>query len=158
MDRQVIEQKLESLRLCLKRVQQKTPQSVAELSGDADAQDVITLNLTRAVQLCVDIGAHLIAESDHPAPDTMGQTFDTLTRMGLIAPELALRMKKAVGFRNIAIHKLRSDRLADHPSHRHSAHRGFCCLRSRNRGFRGKTRRQAGQTGLINRCRKIRRT
>jgi len=104
MDRQVIEQKLESLRLCLKRVQQKTPQSVAELSGDADAQDVITLNLTRAVQLCVDIGAHLIAESDHPAPDTMGQTFDTLTRMGLIAPELALRMKKAVGFRNIAIH------------------------------------------------------
>jgi uncharacterized protein YutE (UPF0331/DUF86 family) len=104
MDRQVIEQKLESLRLCLKRVQQKTPQSVAELAGDADAQDVITLNLTRAVQLCVDIGAHLIAESDHPAPDTMGQTFDTLTRMRLIAPELALRMKKAVGFRNIAIH------------------------------------------------------
>jgi uncharacterized protein YutE (UPF0331/DUF86 family) len=104
MDRQVIEQKLESLRLCLKRVRQKTPQSVEELAGNADAQDVITLNRTRAVQLCVDIGAHLIADSDYPAPDTMGQTFDTLTRMGLMSAELAQRMKEAVGFRNIAIH------------------------------------------------------
>lgn len=51
MDRQVIEQKLESLRFCLKRVRQKTPESVAELAGDADAQDVITLNLTRAVHI-----------------------------------------------------------------------------------------------------------
>jgi uncharacterized protein YutE (UPF0331/DUF86 family) len=104
MDRQVIEQKLESLRRCLSRVKQKTPATVAELEHDLDAQDVLTFNLTRAVQLSVDIGTHLIASSDQPAPDTMGQTFDVLARMTLIAPELALRMKKAVGFRNIAIH------------------------------------------------------
>ena len=104
MDRQVIEQKLESLRRCLARIRQKTPATVAELERNPDAQDVLTLNLTRAVQLSVDIGAHLIASSDQPAPDTMGQTFDVLVSMSLIGPELALRMKKAVGFRNIAIH------------------------------------------------------
>jgi uncharacterized protein YutE (UPF0331/DUF86 family) len=104
MDRQVIEQKLESLRRCLTRVKQRTPASFAELEHDPDAQDVLTLNLTRAVQLSVDIGTHLIASSDQPAPDTMGQTFDILASMALIGPELALRMKKAVGFRNIAIH------------------------------------------------------
>ena len=104
MNRQVIEQKLESLRRCLMRVQQKTPATFAELEHDPDAQDVLTLNLTRAVQISVDIGTHLIANSDQPAPDTMGQTFDVLANMGLISPELALRMKKAVGFRNIAIH------------------------------------------------------
>jgi uncharacterized protein YutE (UPF0331/DUF86 family) len=104
MDRQVIEQKLESLRRCLARVRQKTPSSAAELERDPDAQDVLTLNLTRAVQLSVDIGTHLIASSDQPAPDTMGQAFDVLAGMALIGPELALRMKKAVGFRNIAIH------------------------------------------------------
>ena len=65
---------------------------------------VLTLNLTRAVQLCVDIGAHLIAAKDKPAPDTMGQTFDVLTDMGVLSAELAVRMKKAVGFRNIAVH------------------------------------------------------
>ena len=99
MDRQVIEQKIESLRRCLVRVKQKTPATAAELEQDPDAQDVITFNLTRAVQLSVDIGTHLIAGSDQPAPDTMGQTFDVLARMTLIGPELALRMKKAVGFR-----------------------------------------------------------
>ena len=104
MDRQVIEQKFESLRRCLARIRERAPATAAELERDPDAQDVLTLNLTRAVQLCVDIGTHLVAASEHPAPDTMGQTFDVLADMSLIGPELALRMKKAVGFRNIAIH------------------------------------------------------
>jgi len=104
MDREVIEQKIESLRRCVDRVRLKTPATAAILAGDPDAQDILTLNLTRAVQLCVDIGAHLIAAKDKPAPDTMGQTFDVLTDMGVLSTELAVRMKKAVGFRNIAVH------------------------------------------------------
>jgi uncharacterized protein YutE (UPF0331/DUF86 family) len=104
MDREVIEQKIESLRRCVERVRQKCPATAAALAGDPDAQDILTLNLSRAVQLCVDIGAHLIAEHNKPAPDTMGQTFDVLAEMGVISAELAVRMKKAVGFRNIAVH------------------------------------------------------
>ena len=104
MDRDVIEQKIESLRRCVARVRQKCPATADALANDVDAQDILTLNLTRAVQLCVDIGAHLIAARDNPAPDTMGQTFDVLAALGLISPELAVRMKKAVGFRNIAVH------------------------------------------------------
>ena len=104
MDREVIEQKIESLRRCVERVRLKCPATAAALAGDPDAQDILTLNLSRAVQLCVDIGAHLIAEHSQPAPDTMGQTFDVLAEMGVISAELAVRMKKAVGFRNIAVH------------------------------------------------------
>lgn len=104
MDRQVIEQKIEFLRRSLSRIKQRAPATAAELENDLDAQDVLTLNLTRAVQLCVDIGTHLIASSEQAAPNTMGQTFDVLTHMNLLEPALALRMKKAVGFRNIAIH------------------------------------------------------
>jgi uncharacterized protein YutE (UPF0331/DUF86 family) len=104
MDREVIEQKIESLRRCVERVREKSPATAAALAKDVDAQDILTLNLTRAVQLCVDIGAHLIAEQNKPAPDTMGQTFDVLADMGVIPAELAMRMKKVVGFRNIAVH------------------------------------------------------
>ena len=104
MDRDVIEQKIESLRRCVARVHQKCPATADALANDVDAQDILTLNLTRAVQLSVDIGAHIIAARDNPAPDTMGQTFDVLAALGLISPELAVRMKKAVGFRNIAVH------------------------------------------------------
>ena len=52
----------------------------------------------------MDIGAHLIAGMDVPPPDTMGQTFDLLAQQGVLRHELATSLKKAVGFRNIAIH------------------------------------------------------
>jgi uncharacterized protein YutE (UPF0331/DUF86 family) len=104
VDREVVEQKLESLRRCVQRVAEKCPSDAETLARDADLQDIIALNLTRAVQLCVDIGAHLVAGSGTPPPDTMGQTFDALVRAGIIDESLALQLKKAVGFRNIAVH------------------------------------------------------
>lgn len=104
MDREVVEQKLESLRRCLQRIEAKCPADAATLIADYDLQDIVSLNLSRAVQLCVDIGAHLIAGTALPPPDTMGQTFDRLVQMGVIQQALALNLKKAVGFRNIAVH------------------------------------------------------
>ena len=50
MDRNLIEQKLESLRRCLRRAKEKCPKEVDILAKDYDAQDILTLNLTRAVQ------------------------------------------------------------------------------------------------------------
>ena len=104
MDREVIEHKLESLRRCLQRVADKCPPNPEMLERDRDLQDIIALNLTRAVQLCVDIGAHLIAGMEVPPPDTMGQTFDALAKAGVIHENLAMQLKQAVGFRNVAVH------------------------------------------------------
>jgi uncharacterized protein YutE (UPF0331/DUF86 family) len=104
VDREIIDQKLESLRRAVRRVAEKCPESAGELASDFDAQDVVALNLTRAVQLCVDIGAHLIAGTEVKAPDTMGQVFDALVQTGIVDANLASRLKKAVGFRNIAVH------------------------------------------------------
>jgi uncharacterized protein YutE (UPF0331/DUF86 family) len=104
MDRIVVEQKLESLRRCLLRVQTKCPADANTLAADFDLQDIVSLNLSRAVQLCVDIGAHLIASTEALPPNTMGETFDQLAHTGVIDRELALKLKKAVGFRNIAMH------------------------------------------------------
>jgi uncharacterized protein YutE (UPF0331/DUF86 family) len=100
----VVEQKLESLRRCVKRIEAKCPPAAEALVLDLDLQDIVSLNLSRAVQLCVDVGAHLITGLDVPPPDTMGQTFDLLAQADVISAELALRLKKAVGFRNIAVH------------------------------------------------------
>lgn len=104
MDRTVVEQKLESLRRCTQRIESRCPPSAESLSNDFDLQDIVSLNLSRAIQLCVELGAHLISDLDEPAPDTMGQTFDILAQNKLITDELARRLKKAVGFRNIAVH------------------------------------------------------
>lgn len=104
MDREVVEQKLEALRRCLSRVSEKCPAKPEQLIADPDLQDILTLNLTRAVQLCVDLGSHLISGLEVPPPDTMGQTFDILATEKIIPMDLAERLKKSVGFRNIAVH------------------------------------------------------
>jgi len=84
MDQVIFDQKLESLRRCIKRVEEKTPSHVSQLIEDQDIQDILVLNLTRAVQLCVDIGSHVISESEEPAPTTMGDVFSTLENLGTI--------------------------------------------------------------------------
>lgn len=104
MDSRLIEEKLESLRRCLQRISLKCPADAETLAADLDAQDIVSLNLTRAVQLSVDVAAHLIASREIPAPDTMGQAFDALADAGLIPPSLSRRLKQAVGFRNLAVH------------------------------------------------------
>ncbi len=105
MDELVVANKIESLRRCLKRVEQRCPQSPEELLNDIDAQDVITLNLARAVQLCVDIALHVLASSDQLVPQTMADAFTSLAEEGVISADLADKMRKSVGFRNIAIHQ-----------------------------------------------------
>jgi uncharacterized protein YutE (UPF0331/DUF86 family) len=104
MDREIVEQKLESLRRCLLRVKTKCPADSLVLAADFDLQDIVSLNLSRAVQLSVDIGAHLIASMEVPPPGTMGQTFDLLAQQGVLSKELGNSLKKSVGFRNIAVH------------------------------------------------------
>jgi uncharacterized protein YutE (UPF0331/DUF86 family) len=107
MDRNLIEEKIESLRRCVKRIESRRPVDVSALQTDQDLQDIIALNLTRSVQVCVDIAAHLIAEAEVPAPATMGEAFDLLAAVKVIDGDLAYRMKMAVGFRNVAVHNYR---------------------------------------------------
>ena len=104
MDQSLIAQKIESLRRCIQRIMDKAPATFDVLVKDADIQDILVLNLTRAVQMCVDIGSHLISETDEPAPANMGEVFSTLRRIGVISAGTEDTMRKAVGFRNVAVH------------------------------------------------------
>lgn len=105
MDETIILSKIESLKRCVDRIVAKTPASKDVLFSDFDLQDIITLNLERAVQTCVDIAAHIVAELDVRTPQTMSESFDRLCEAGVVHKETAVRLQKSVGFRNIAIHE-----------------------------------------------------
>jgi len=49
MDKQIVDQKLESLRRCIERIQEKLPVTAKDLATDFDKQDIVSLNLSRAV-------------------------------------------------------------------------------------------------------------
>jgi uncharacterized protein YutE (UPF0331/DUF86 family) len=56
-----------------------------------------------AVQVCIDIGAHLIAEQGLKAPSDYRGIFESLRAISL-GPQLAKRLGEAAGMRNILVH------------------------------------------------------
>ena len=108
MDRLITTRKLDSLRRCPARLRERCSVDVATLAGSPNLQDIVVLNLSRAVQICVDLALHMLSGLGQPVPDTMGQAFEQLAQAGQIPAELALRPRKAVGFRNVAVHNYSS--------------------------------------------------
>ena len=108
MDRDVLNRKLESLRRCIARIESKRPIRPEVLRVDYDLQDIIALNLERAVQTCVDIAAHVISQTELPVPSTMGEGFERLAELQVISPQVAVSLQKAVAFRNILVHNYTS--------------------------------------------------
>lgn len=104
MDRDVTDRKLDALRRCLARLREKRPLTPEALLANPDLQDILALNLERAVQLSVDLAAMRITDLSVPAPETMGAVFEVLRERGVLSAGTADRMRKAVGFRNIAVH------------------------------------------------------
>lgn len=104
MDQLILAEKIESLRRCIQRIEDKKPDTIHLLVQSLDLQDILVINLTRVVQLCVDIGSHILSTANKPSPQTMGEVFTTLNELGIITPDTCEQLKKSIGFRNIAVH------------------------------------------------------
>ncbi len=100
--------KLGSLQRYVSRVEEKTPTNAEMLRADYDIQDIISLNLERAVQISVDIAAHILSTTDIDTPTTMSDAFTALSKADVISADLAGRIRKAVGSRNISVHEYES--------------------------------------------------
>ena len=88
MDEELIRQKLESLRRCVGRIEDRCPDDPETLVNDPDLQDILTVNLTRAVHLCADVAAHCITDLGTRPPDSMGEVFTALAGAGLLSDAL----------------------------------------------------------------------
>jgi len=104
MNKKVIENKLDNLLRCISRIEDKTPSDKSELNSSLDLQDILSINIERAVQACVDIAAIVISDSNYPYPSTMGEAFEILEKMKVIDGDLKIKLQNAVGFRNILVH------------------------------------------------------
>ncbi|WP_428353522.1 type VII toxin-antitoxin system HepT family RNase toxin [Methyloprofundus sp.] len=104
MDKIVIAQKIDSVLRCLNRIQQRLPETEADFIKDYDAQDVVVLNLTRAIQMNVDIATHILANTNQAVPATMAEAFTSLEHLNIISPDIADKMRRSIGYRNVAVH------------------------------------------------------
>lgn len=105
MTSETISAKLVSIGRCVQRIVQHTPATAADLAADHDSQDIISINLQRAIQLAVDVAGAMIARRALTPPATMADAFRILAKAELLSDELAERLARAVGFRNVSVHE-----------------------------------------------------
>ena len=104
MDNIIIAKKIDSIIRCLNRIHQRLPATESDFIKDYDAQDVVVLNLTRAIQMNVDIATHILANTAQAVPTTMAEAFTNLEHLKIITPNIADKMRRSIGYRNIAVH------------------------------------------------------
>lgn len=99
-----MQQKLQKLIRCVDRIKSQNISTLQDLDASLDKQEIIILNLQRAVQICIDIGNHILI--DYSAiPATMADTFKAMGEKGLITKACADNLIKMVSFRNIAVNR-----------------------------------------------------
>lgn len=101
VDRDVVLAKLATIDRCLGRIAEVRDR--AELRP-IDVEDLTVVNLSRAAQAAIDLAAHVVTTEALGYPGTLAESFTLLEKEGLLDATLAERMRKMVGFRNIAVH------------------------------------------------------
>ena len=104
VDRDLVLAKIETLERCLARIDATRGRAGLEA---LDRQDIIVLNLQRAVQATLDLAAHVVAREGLGMPDDLAAGFELLQRAGILDADLADRMRRMTGFRNVAIQEYR---------------------------------------------------
>jgi len=100
----VLINKAASIERAVRRVREEHAGDDANLVANQTRQDSIVLNLQRACESSIDLAMHLVRVHRLGVPQDSREAFDLLERAGHLDEELAGRMKRMVGFRNIAVH------------------------------------------------------
>jgi len=103
VERDVLLAKIATIDRCLGRIADTRGERRGALLP-IDVEDIVLLNLQRAVQAAIDLAAHVVATEAYGVPDSVAGAFSLLEDHGVIDPELALHLRRMVGFGNIAIH------------------------------------------------------
>jgi uncharacterized protein YutE (UPF0331/DUF86 family) len=104
LDRAVLAERALALDRHLARVADKLPATATGLTASSDASDAVTLHLWQATQLVIDLAVSACVSLGAGTPQTYADAFRKLASSGVIASDLADRLVRAAGFRNVVAH------------------------------------------------------
>ena len=86
------------------RVREEYAGDDTNLTANQTRQDAIILNLQRACESSIDAAMHVVRLRRLGIPQESRDAFTFLESGRLIDADLSIRLKKMVGFRNVAVH------------------------------------------------------
>lgn len=101
----VILNKAASIERCLRRIQDEYAGDRQNLITNQTKQDAIVLNLQRACETAIDLAMYVVGQRKLGVPQDSRDAFALLQTAGILPNDLAQRMQRMVGFRNVAVHE-----------------------------------------------------
>jgi uncharacterized protein YutE (UPF0331/DUF86 family) len=100
----VLAEKVAAVQRHLARVADRLPTSPTDLTPSSDASDAVILHLWQAVQIVIDLAVSACLHLKLGTPSTYADAFRRLADAGHVDRELATRLERAAGFRNVVAH------------------------------------------------------
>ena len=76
-----------------------------KLRRDYDMLSIAERNLQIAIQICLDVGNHIISALGLREPESYGDIFTILSEAGILPKEFAEKIRVMAGLRNILVHE-----------------------------------------------------
>lgn len=102
----VVLNKKESIERCIKQIRlyYATPSDLS-FEDDHLRQDAIAINLQRSAEQAIDLANHIIRKRKLGLPKESRESFKILAEAKIISDDLAGKLKKMIGFRNVIVHE-----------------------------------------------------
>lgn len=104
VDRELLAERAAAVVRHLDRVTDHLPADPDALVPLSSATDTVVLHLWQAVQVVIDLAVSSSVRLGLGSPPTYGDAFRRLADAGVLAPDLAGRLMRAAGFRNLVVH------------------------------------------------------
>jgi uncharacterized protein YutE (UPF0331/DUF86 family) len=95
---------LDRLRQEIAHLRRLADYPVEQLLGDPDRVAAAKYYLVVSIEICIDVGEHIIASEGLPTPGTYGEVFATLGAGGYLPSDKIEDYRRMAGFRNLLVH------------------------------------------------------
>lgn len=101
-DPELIAKKLAFIETCVREL--RTLARPERIAQDVREQRFVEHTLQLAIQAALDVGSHIVSDERLGEPDTSRDVFRLLGRAGILDADLAERLERMAGFRNVVVH------------------------------------------------------
>jgi uncharacterized protein YutE (UPF0331/DUF86 family) len=104
VDADLIENRLQRLEATLERLEEMRSEGEKAYLADSRLRAATERLLQVSIQICIDLGAQVVAEQSAPPPSNYSDVFKILGDQGVIPADLAQRLGNAARQRNLLVH------------------------------------------------------
>ena len=105
VDRDLLRRKLAELAEYVTQASEYRDLTVERYRADWKTQRIVERTLQMAIEACLDVASHVLADRGLRAPSTYAETFEILVQAGLMSPGLGRVLVEMIGFRNVIVHE-----------------------------------------------------